>query len=1097
MIKNSLITRYALVLLLLILLILLNTVFYIISPEKIYIPIISNILILIIIFYFVYVIMKKYFLPLNKMSTSINKIIKEDFNLNDKFEEINFDNKVGILSHDIRKMLDKINLKTQELSNQKTKLDESLQNFKILSNIGKNIISQLDVKNIVKVVYESINPLIPITTFGIGIYKKYDNILELWKLDSLSKKIQYNFEKIDESKDISVIAFKQSKEILINDYLKEYQHHIEDLGVTISLNKSMIFAPLKTSDETIGIVYTKFKHSNTYKEYHLDILRNLAIYIAIAIENAKAFEQINLQQREILERNEELNQQREEILNINENLEIQKVKLEDSFSDIKLLSKIGQEITANLNFDSISEKIYESIDKFMDVTVFGIGIYNKNENRIEFSKLIEEKIYLPFNYDTLEEETLSVKCFTQIKEIIINDIYVEYQNYFSDKPIPKLGTAPYSIIYIPLVSKGNKLGVITVQSHKKFAYNEQDINIIRTLAAYISIALVNAITFEELEYQKNIIKESEQKMSDIINFIPDPMLVIDTNGKLLAWNKSMEELTNVKSNEIIGTNNFEYSLAFYGERRPMLCDLILNPALDLEKHYSSFSKQGDKLVGQAFVPKLNKYLWGAARLLFNSNNEIIGSIQISKDVTEQINSLNEIEKANKLLNNQKEEIENKSIELHELVEELQTTSAIVEEYNKELEKLSIVASKTDNAVLIADQNGKIEWVNEGFERLFGYDLNTYIHVRGKTIFEASFNPDIKNIINESILNKKSAVYATKNITAADEEIWVQTTLTPIFNNDSVLEKIITIDTDISKIKLAEKEIENQNKKITYSIQYARRIQSAILTPKRFIDRTLAEYFLLYKPRDIVSGDFYWVARKHTKIIIAVSDCTGHGVPGAFMSILGISFLNEILTKIVEKNGIIDIKASSILNQLKVNIIKSLHQKGKQLETKDGMDIAICIFDIDTRMIQYAGANQPLFLVRKDSEIETLNIKEENLKILERQDKQVVIYEIKPDKYPIGISKNVIDNFEDKEFKIKNGDTIYLHTDGYIDQFGGETGRKFLAKNFKNLLAEINDKTMLEQEKILDETIENWKSYPREDGKIWNQIDDILVMGIKF
>ncbi len=1056
-----------------------------------------------IFIFFLYVIIKRYFLPLVKMSKSINKIIKNDFNFNEHFVEVKYQNKVGMLSQDIRKMLDKIATKNNELNLQQQKTSEALQNFKLLSDIGKNIITQLDVKNIVKVIYDNINPLIPITTFGIGIYNQSDNILKMWKLDSFSKKIQYNYEKIEDSKDIAVISFLRSKEILIKDYLKEYHYYINELGHSLSMNKSMIFAPLKTTDATIGVIYTKYKNANIYQEFHLDILRNLAIYIAIAIENANAFEMINLHQREILERNEELNQQREEILNINESLEIQKQKLEEAFTDIKFLSKIGQEITSNLSFESITENIYKNINKFMDVTVFGIGVYNKKLNRIEFAKLIENNIYLPFNCDNLSEETLSVYCLKNGKEVIINDIQTEYSKYLTYKPEHKFGTIPTSIVYLPLSNKGEKLGVITVQSHRKFAYTEQDINIIRTLGGYISIALLNAMAFEEIEVQKNTIKESEQKMSDIINFIPDPLMVIDTNGKLMSWNKSMEELTGVKAEKAVGTDSLDYSLYFYEQRRPMLCDLILAPTTEWESKYSNLTRLEDKLIGQSFVPKLNKYLWGAARLLYNSNKQIVGAIQISKDITEHINTLKKIEETNVLLNEQKLEIENqnseimkKSIELHELVEELKTTSAVVDDYNKQLEKLSIVASKTENAVMIANFDGKIEWVNEGFERLYGQTLSSFKNLKGETIYEVTTHPDLQTIVEESVKTKKSSVYITKNLNAMQEEMWVQTTLTPIFAND-VLDKIVTIDTDISKIKLAEKEIENQNKKITYSIQYARRIQSAILTPKRLIDRTLAEYFILYKPRDIVSGDFYWVSRKQTKILIAVADCTGHGVPGAFMSILGISFLNEIVTKIVEKNAIQEIQASTILNQLKVNVIKSLHQKGKQLETKDGMDIAICIFDIDSRTIQYAGANLPLILIREQIENEILEVNPNKVTMQSYDDKKINVYEIKPDKYPIGISKGSVDNFEDKEFKIKNGDTIYMNTDGYIDQFGGEAGRKYLSKNFKILLTNVVHEKMEEQEKILDQTIEQWKAYPRETGKEWNQIDDILVMGIKF
>lgn len=1100
---------------------------------------ISILLFLIIISYFIYIIVFKYIVPITKISKSINLIIKTDFNENEKLPEINLTNRVGTLITDMKLMLLKINEKTQQLSNQKQITDKAFQNFKILSDIGKKIIVQLDVKDIVKVVYENINPLVPITAFGIGIYNKRENSLDFWKLDAYSKKIQYNFEKINESEDIAIISYTQTKEIIINDFFKEYKNYIQEMGASISMNKSMIFVPLLTFDKNIGVIYAKFKHPNAYQEYHLDILRNLANYIAIAIQNAQSFEQIKYHQREILERNEELNQQREEILNINENLENQKTQLEEAFNDIKLLSKIGQEITACLSHDQITETLYKNIDKFMDATTFGIGIYNQDQNRIEFPKLIEKGIFLPFGYDELNENKLSVICFKEFKEIIINDINVEYSKYFSEFPSAKHGEIPISIVYLPLVNKGKKMGVITVQSFEKFAYKENDLNILRTLATYISTALVNAKSYEEIENQRNEVvlanvkvnstlktletqkseiqelvlqlesnlislKESEQRMSDIINFIPDPMMVVNKEGKVLAWNKSMEELTGVISSDIVGKGNYEYSLAFYYERRPMLCGLVLQPSEEIDNKYSDVERQDDKLVGQAYVPKLDKTLWGAARILYDSEGEVIGAIQVSRDVTERIKTQKILQEANNLLNDQKIEIEQqnseilkKSQELHTLIEELQTTSAIVEEYNKELEKLSIVASKTDNAVLIADAKGKITWINEGFTRLYGFDINQFIKEHGATIIEASKKENISEIVEDSIKNKKSAVYVTKNINSKGEEIWIQTTLTPIYNEENELVNIIAIDADISKIKIAEKEIENQNKKIKYSIQYASRIQSALLTPKRFIERILAEHFILYKPRDIVSGDFYWISRKQTKILIAVADCTGHGVPGAFMSILGISFLNEIVTKIVESSGVYDISSSRILNQLRVNIIKSLHQKGKQLESKDGMDIALCIFDIDTRTIQYSGANNPLYLIRKNNISEALELPEEDYRPTYNATNDMVLLEILPDKTPIGISKSTLEDFVDKEFKIKGGDSIYLFTDGYIDQFGGKTSRKFLSKNFKTLLLEINNAPMVEQEKLLDENIEKWRSTGKSDGEGFNQIDDILVMGFKF
>ncbi len=256
---------------------------------------------------------------------------------------------------------------------------------------------------------------------------------------------------------------------------------------------------------------------------------------------------------------------------------------------------------------------------------------------------------------------------------------------------------------------------------------------------------------------------------------------------------------------------------------------------------------------------------------------------------------------------------------------------------------------------------------------------------------------------------------------------------------------------------------------------------------------MAEHFILYKPRDIVSGDFYWISRKKTKLLIAAADSTGHGVPGAFMSMLGMSFLNEIANTFFEKSGVEGLQAGKILNQLRTDVIRSLHQK-RNTETKDGIDIALCVFDLDTQKIQYAGANNPLYLIRKKSE-EVIDIDEKKYKKIESEN--AILYQIKADKMPIGITNKAVNSFENKEFRVKNGDRVYLFSDGYIDQFGGEKRRKFLSSNFRKLLLNIYNEPMVEQEKILDNNIKDWMSYPKLDGKPHSQIDDILVMGLKF
>ena len=252
----------------------------------------------------------------------------------------------------------------------------------------------------------------------------------------------------------------------------------------------------------------------------------------------------------------------------------------------------------------------------------------------------------------------------------------------------------------------------------------------------------------------------------------------------------------------------------------------------------------------------------------------------------------------------------------------------------------------------------------------------------------------------------------------------------------------------------------QKKQITDSIEYASRIQTAILPPGDYIERVMPEHFILYKPRDIVSGDFYWITHKDGKIVVAAVDCTGHGVPGAFMSMLGFAFLNEIVNKEAE------LKANLILNQLRDYVKSSLRQTGKDDEAKDGMDIALCIIDPSNLKMQYAGAYNPLYLIRNQEFIS-----------------------LKADRMPIGIHILEKDSFTNHEIDIKKEDVIYIFTDGYIDQFGGEDKRKFKISPFRELLININNKSMNEQKQILEEEFYKWKGEHE-------QIDDILVMGIK-
>jgi CheY-like chemotaxis protein/serine phosphatase RsbU (regulator of sigma subunit) len=276
-----------------------------------------------------------------------------------------------------------------------------------------------------------------------------------------------------------------------------------------------------------------------------------------------------------------------------------------------------------------------------------------------------------------------------------------------------------------------------------------------------------------------------------------------------------------------------------------------------------------------------------------------------------------------------------------------------------------------------------------------------------------------------------------------------------------------IEEQKEEIELQRDLADKQRKNLTSSIQYARRIQSAVIPRQTDILRYFSDSFISYHPKDIVSGDFYWFTEKDNLFIIAAADCTGHGVPGAFMSMLGVAYLNEIINKIAINIHINSLNADDILNQLREKVITSLHQSHAKGESKDGMDMALCIIDMDKKTLQFAGAYNPVLIIRKGE-----------------------IIEFKGDKMPVSFHQRKDLPFTRHDFDLMDGDCIYMFSDGYVDQFGGEKKQKYLLKRFRELLLNIHLKPMMEQKSIVEQEYNDWR------GEL-TQVDDVLVVGFRF
>ena len=259
-------------------------------------------------------------------------------------------------------------------------------------------------------------------------------------------------------------------------------------------------------------------------------------------------------------------------------------------------------------------------------------------------------------------------------------------------------------------------------------------------------------------------------------------------------------------------------------------------------------------------------------------------------------------------------------------------------------------------------------------------------------------------------------------------------------------------------------IHQKNKEITDSIRYAHKIQTAMMPLKHEFAAFFKDSFILFEPKDIISGDFFWITSKNDKIIFAIGDCTGHGVPGGFMSMLGVSLLNEI----INEHDLTE--PALILSRLRKKVITALRQKGLSGEQQDGMDMTICVIDKEQMTLQYAAANHAFYIIRKkesDFELEEFN----------------------GDKQPVGIFGSDLKPFKQYSIELKPNDTIYTFTDGFADQFGGPKGKKFKYKQLKELLISIQDNSLQEQEEIVKQHFTNWK------GNL-EQVDDVCLIGIR-
>ncbi|MEM9981823.1 MAG: PAS domain S-box protein, partial [Bacteroidota bacterium] len=422
---------------------------------------------------------------------------------------------------------------------------------------------------------------------------------------------------------------------------------------------------------------------------------------------------------------------------------------------------------------------------------------------------------------------------------------------------------------------------------------------------------------------------------------------------------------------------------------------------------------------------------------------------------------------------QSKELQQQSEELRQTIEEIQTQQEVIRE-QKELTE-AVVETAVDGIVM-TNEKGIIISINQAISDIFGFrreellgknvsilmpDPYAQEHDAHMARYMKTHEKHVVGIGREVQGKRKNGEVFPMHLALSEVNTYNETIFTGFVRD-------LTTTKQLEEERIAKAVLERKHKNTTDSIQYALRIQEAILPPKDLIDNFLGDYFIYHKPKDIVSGDFHWFSYTDRYIFLAAIDCTGHGVPGAFMSLVGYTGLN----KIVEEYGEYD--PAKILTYLDQHVIDTLKQdqSSTQQTVSDGMDIALCRIDLSTQELVYAGAHNPLYLFRNKQ-----------------------LYELKADKFAVGghiptSRRPYQKSFRNHAIKLERGDSIYLFSDGFRDQFGSNENIKYMTKNFKKLLSTIHQKPMEEQQALLEKELKEWKGDYR-------QIDDVLVIGVRF
>ncbi|MBR4264726.1 MAG: DUF4154 domain-containing protein [Bacteroidales bacterium] len=768
-----------------------------------------------------------------------------------------------------------------------------------------------------------------------------------------------------------------------------------------------------------------------------------------------------------------------------------------------------KDVRAQINPDALRAHWITTLSEYVtwpdeeNISSFVIGVYGYNAPEVdELNKLKEQKTIKGKKFEVVHFKRGKDITFTNILYVnggynddlqMINDKLAGQNTLIITNGVIK-GSSQQNLFMLNLLLKGRGQQFEVNSSKAELAGIKISDKVLAQGGTKVDLMILNEGKDKELQEKENELKVLEQKLSakrdeifslSVANDIQHEQNLLkkyeletkekEIEEQKLFANKLLSDAERLKAvlfqNNIVlqrqerEINEKQEQLTYSTNELVQKQNRIAERERQIDIHEKRLADQASQISNQN---KIINYALGFAAFIMSL---VIISILLNRSR----------KRKNQILIKYNNDIERNKDQILAQSEQLQ-------QINKELEKLSIVAAQTDNGVVIMDNNGNVEWVNRGFTNMYGFSAGDLESSKRNSLTQFySSNKEINNIKEECLKSFSPKVYETEIQTKDGKFVWVQSTLTPILNENNEISRLVTIDTDITQIKeqenailaqgmtlaaqrdeLAEQKeyIEEQNQHISTSLVYAKTIQETVMPLEVNISKFF-KYFGVFIPLQIVSGDYYWFTKipdNPNITYIAAVDCTGHGVPGAFMCMISTRLLSEIIVE----HKIYDTK--EILNSLNTGLVAALKQD--TTDNNDSLEICICkvVNNLDgTYEITYSGAKRPLYILHEDThEFETL----------------------KADRKSIGgiMSKRNNLEFTSVSLTLKKGDKMYLTTDGFINQLD-INNKKYGSDRFVNLIKSTAEKDLSEQKAIFEDAYYKFKGDAEQN-------DDITIFGVQ-